>query len=276
MKFSPNEDWIKKLYEYFISNLWNTKNFEIKDKSDISSIFLAWAPWAWKTEFLETIFSTLKEKYIIIDIDNYRNYFIWYNWENASEYQKLSVKVADKILKFCFKNNLNFIFDWTFRNYNKVKQNLEQCKKYDRKTLVTLVFQEPRISFYYTYLRKIEKTRNVPIEVFVDWFYYSIENIFKAKKNFSNLEILIAYKKYKLLNKNKYDYVIYENIKNINIFCKKFNITYENWIFKNKDNLKLDISKLKDILDENFKLKNKINKFTSNIFIWFYEKFNKL
>jgi Zeta toxin len=94
--------------------------------------------------------------------------FHGYNGENASDFQDSSVTVANKLLKFCFKNNLNFIFDGTFRSYQKVKQNLNQCRKHNRNVLITLIFQEPKISFYYTFLRKMEQTRNVPVDVFID------------------------------------------------------------------------------------------------------------
>lgn len=98
-KFNNDEEWINKLSEYIISKIWHISKYKIVDKESISSLFLAWAPWAWKTEFLDTIFSELKENFIVIDIDKYRNFFRWYNWDNSSDFQNSSVKVADKILK---------------------------------------------------------------------------------------------------------------------------------------------------------------------------------
>ncbi len=276
-KFDNTDNWILELSNYIISKIWDLNKYKIFDNNAISSIFLAWAPGAWKTEFLETIFNELKWWFIIIDIDKYRNYFNWYNWENSSDYQHACVKVADKILKFCFKNNLNFIFDWTFRNYNKVLQNITQCNKYNRKILITLIFQEPRISFYYTYLRKINKKRNVPIDVFIDWFYFSIENVFKIKNEFNNIEIIIANKKYHSLNKDKYKYLIDYDILNINDFCKKYHIKYKNWKFENRDYLKFDLIDFKNILDEHhFKSNIFLLKFISKFKIWVKEKFNKL
>ncbi len=214
--------------------------------------FLAWAPWAWKTEFLDTIFCSLKESFIIIDIDKYRKLFEWYDWENSDKFQKWSVKVAEKVLSFCFKNKLNFIFDGTFRNFNKIKENFWQCKKNNRNSLITLIFQEPRISFYYTFLRKLKKQRNVPIDVFVDWFYNSIENVFKALRNFEKVDLMIAYKRYAFLDKDKWYFEIDHNTNNISDFCRKYRIDYEKWIFKNKTKLKLDIENYNNtLLEEN-------------------------
>jgi len=98
-KFNNNSGEYKKIAEFVIKQFWDIEKFKINGKNSISSIFLAWAPWAWKTEFLDTIFKDLKDNFIVIDIDKYRNLFKWYNWNNAGEFQNWSVKVADKILK---------------------------------------------------------------------------------------------------------------------------------------------------------------------------------
>ncbi len=271
--FENNEDWIEKLTKQIIGKFWNTKKYEIKRKNTISSIFLAWAPWSWKTEFLDTIFCDLKKTFIIIDIDKYREKFKWYNWENSSEFQNASVKVADKILKYCFQNNLNFVFDGTFRNYNKVKQNFWQCEKYNRKSLITLIFQEPRISFYYTFLRKINKKRNVPIEVFVDWFYNSIYNVFKVINSNSDVDLIIAHKRYNTLDKDTSYFDINNKIRTLQEFCTYYKILYKHWEFKNKENLKLDIEKYNNILERQFLWKwPRFLRFK----MWLYEKFWKL
>ena len=240
--------------DYFISGYQKKINkYSIKDTKDISSIFLAGSPGAGKTEFLDTVFKDIRDLFIIINIDEYRKLFEWYQWENSSDFQQSSVHVADKILKYCFKNNLNFIFDGTFRNFNKVEQNLNQCKKYQRSCSIVLIYQDPRISFYYTFLRKLKKQRNVPIEVFVDGFYGSIENTFKAKKYFPKVHLLIAHKKYHLLNNKAYHYDIDDNTKSITAFSKKYRIGYKSGDFVNKNMLVLDIGNFYDTLVENFK-----------------------
>jgi len=251
-KFNTTNQWIEKLADFIKSELWDIEKYTIKNSSDISCIFLAGAPGAGKTEFLESILQELQENFVVIDIDKYRSLFKWYNWENASKYQSLSVKVADKIISYCFKNNLNFIFDGTFRNYNKVQENFWQCKKHDRKAIVALIFQDPRVSFYWTFLRKLKKRRNVPIDVFINGFYGSIENVFRAKQDFSKIEILIASKKYSLVNKHKFTRSIDYKISNIKDFCKKYRIWYDNWVFTNRGLLELDIKMFNDTLIAHF------------------------
>jgi len=175
-------DFIKK-------NIFNYNNI---NTNEISAIFLAWAPWFWKTEFIETLIET--DFFYIIDIDNYRCHFKWYNWKNASEFQNSSVKVANKIFKFCIKNNIKFIFDWTFRKIGIARQNMEQLEKNNRKALIFYIFQNPMLSYYYTYIRKINKKRNVPIDVFISWFYDSLRNIFLINNEFKNVQLTIWFK----------------------------------------------------------------------------------
>ncbi|GAB0174220.1 MAG: hypothetical protein HHAS10_00990 [Candidatus Altimarinota bacterium] len=251
-KFDNTEAGIEKLAEYIIESFGKKEKYAIKDPLDISAIFLAGAPGAGKSEFLETIFSDLKSNFIVIDIDAYRKMFRGYNGENASEYQKASVRVADKILKYCFHNHLNFIFDGTFRSYEKVKQNLDQCMHYERKVMVTLIFQEPRISFYYTFLRKMYKMRNVPVPVFIDGFYSSIENAFRARDEY-NIFLFVASKTYHNIDKHEFTYRTYDGIKTLESFCKKFRIGYSMGVFYNKERLTLDIESFQNTLIANYR-----------------------
>lgn len=266
-KYLNTEAWATLLAESIIASLGNLEQYTMKESENISSIFLAWAPWAGKSEFLETILVDLRKDFIVIDIDAYRSLFDGYNGENASDFQKNSVRVADKVLKYCFHHNLNFIFDGTFRSYEKVKQNLEQCKHYKRNTMVTLVYQEPRISFYYTFLRKIYKTRNVPVEVFIDGFYSSIENVFRAKEEFG-VFLFIASKTYQNIDKRKFTYKIHDEIKTLSSFCKKFRIWYTEWVFSNKYYLTLDIESFQDTLNANYRGKGS---FLSWLKLWYFK-----
>ncbi len=267
-KFSNNDVGVSLLTDAIIEGFGNIEAYAIQDPENISSIFLAWAPWAGKSEFLETILTDLKKDFIVIDIDRYRCMFDGYNGENASEFQQSSVRVASKVLKFCFHHHLNFIFDGT--SYEKVKQNLEQCRHYQRNTMVTLVYQEPRISFYYTFLRKIYKTRNVPVEVFIDGFYSSIENVFRAKEEFS-VFLFIASKTYQNIDKRKFTYTIHDDIKTLSNFCKKMRIWYTEWVFRNKESLTLDIESFQDTLNANYRGNGW---FISWIKLWYFKILN--
>ena len=74
-KFENNVEGYKQMYTHFIKTFWDISKYKVKNKKSISCIFLAGAPWAGKTEFLDTIFYDLKEKFIVINIDKYRKLF---------------------------------------------------------------------------------------------------------------------------------------------------------------------------------------------------------
>lgn len=229
--FENDDFWIESITNIFIEEIKeNIYKYQNKDEKDISVIFLAWAPGSGKTEFVESLLE--KNYFFVIDIDKYRKYFNWYNWKNASEYQKSCVKIANKLYIYCLKNDIKFIFDGTFRNINLVKQNFELIKKYNKNAIIYYIFQSPYLSYFYTFLRKIKNIRNVPIDVFISWFYDSIINIFEIKRLYSEIELNIWYK-----DKIKNIFITYNNIDNIDFFTKKYNISYINWEFKNKNEL---------------------------------------
>lgn len=161
----------------------------------VSTIFLAWSPWSWKTEWISGYEQS--ENYIILDTDEYRKKFEGYTGDNAKDYQRYASRVMDKMYSFCMKNDLNVIVDGTFWNQKIIQQNIEQCVKRNRWFLVVLVLQSPIISYMYTKKRELEKTRNVPTQVFIDKFFTSIENVEYIIENYNRYGLIfLTYKDY--------------------------------------------------------------------------------
>ncbi|MDD3794066.1 MAG: zeta toxin family protein [Candidatus Gracilibacteria bacterium] len=238
-KFQPNQEGVKQIFEFIISEYEKNGIDKFKTNGDItpSVIFLAGAPGAGKTEFIESIENN--HNFIIIDIDKYRILFDGYAGKNASEFQGLSTKVANKIYSYCIKNDLNVIVDGTFGNENVVEQNISMCIKHKRDFGVVLIYQDPLLSYYYTKLREIEGKRNVPKDVFIEKFLNSINNAFEIKKKYTDIFFLFAYKNSKgLFNINK-------KIVDKKSFDKKIGISYNNDI----------LNGLIDNLDELFRKK---------------------
>lgn len=264
-KFQPNEEWIKAMFDFII--LVYKKNWIDKFKMnwDISPsvIFLAWAPWSGKTEFIESIEN--KHNFIIIDIDKYRVLFDWYNGKNASDFQWLSTKVANKIYSYCIKNDLNVIVDGTFWNLNVVEQNISMCIKHKREFWVVLIYQDPLLSYYYTKLREIEWKRNVPKDVFIEKFLNSVNNAFKIKKKYSDMFFLFAYKNSKWL------FNINTNIVDKKSFDKKV------WINYNQDILDWLIDNLDELFREKLTFKYKVKFLFKSIIeiLWLKKKEKK-
>lgn len=151
-------------------------------------------------------------------------------------------RVVDKVLKYCLQNNIRFILDGTFKSKKHSLKNIETCNAHGRTVDIYFLFQPPLISYYYTYLREIQQTRNIPVDGFVECFYNSIRNIFLAKNGHDNVNLYICEKTIGngVLGNKKYMIYDTKQIKDIQTFCKKFNVAYtlESDTFENEDNIR--------------------------------------
>lgn len=172
--FPYSDEWVRLMAEY-LQSLILSENSEKYAHNDtfIPVIFLAWAPWAGKTEWIES-FPNI-EHYVILDTDLYRSMFDGYLGSNASEFHQYASRVMDRMYSFCIKQGYNMIVDGTFSNTQKANENIAQCKKKWVAFAIILVIQDPIISYLYTKKREQEKKRNVPTKAFVEKFYRSIE-----------------------------------------------------------------------------------------------------
>lgn len=195
---------------------------------------MAGAPGAGKTEFILSVID--REKYIIIDLDHYRTLFEGYTGANASDFQRSSTRVANKMYKFCMKHNLNVVMDGTLSSVSLARQNLAQCITNKRDVSIVLVYQDPVISYLYTKLREFDNTRNVPDEAFIEKYFKSVQNAFEIVGEFSFINFLIAHKH------SNGDIVPYEDMRDREKFDKivKFNYNSGELLVRLKD---LDITK---------------------------------
>lgn len=246
-KLPLNNKWISQVSEIIINQIINWwDKYKIKNNDKVSVIFLAWAPWAWKTEFIRALPKNLD--FFFVDIDSYRDYFDWYKWSNAWEYQKAMSAVVNLVLKYCFQNDIKFILDGTFKSLVHAKRNIDNCNRKKRKMEIYFIFQNPYISYYYTYLRELNEERNIELNKFIECFYNSIENIYiiKEKNKWINLYICEKDNNWHIFWKK--DYNIHEEINNLTKFCNFYDIAY-NWSeFINKPILEKGLVSFKEML----------------------------
>ena len=172
--FPHTEEGVKLMAEYLQSQiLENSPEKYLYNDTFFPVIFLAGAPWAGKTEWIES-FPDI-EHYVILDTDLYRSLFDWYTGSNASDFHQYASRVMDRMYSFCIKHQYNMIVDGTFSNQTKAEENIRQCKKRWIPFSVVLVMQDPLISYLYTKKREQEKRRNVPTKAFIEKYYGSIE-----------------------------------------------------------------------------------------------------
>jgi len=240
--------------DYIISRIEIKKNKYIYEEKNqnTTAVFLAGAPGSGKTEFIQSALSYMND-FFFIDIDSYRELFEWYCGSNAWKYQEAMSRVVDKVLKYCLQNNIRFILDGTFKSKKHSLRNIETCNAHGRMVDIYFLFQPPLISYYYTYLREIQQTRNIPVDGFVECFYNSIRNIFLAKNGHSNVNLYICEKTIGngVLGNKKYTIYDTKQIKDIQTFCKKFNVAYtlDSDTFHNQDNIRKSIEDFRFLLN---------------------------
>jgi predicted ABC-type ATPase len=192
-RFPYNLDWVKLMADYLQQEI-SSDHPERYGANDllIPVIFLAWAPGAGKTEWIES-FPDL-DNYIVLDSDLYRSLFDGYIGSNAAEFYQFASRVMDRMYSHCIKHGYNMIVDGTFANSQKASENIRQCEKKWLEFSIVLVTQDPIISYLYTKKREQEKLRNVPTEVFIDKFYRSIEVVWSIFSIYSQARVYLATK----------------------------------------------------------------------------------
>lgn len=196
IRFSYNQkgiDWMAEFLKWQLIQEWLDK-YKIKS-GEISAIFLAGAPGAGKTEFIESI-SALKEwqRFVVLDTDIYRSLFEGYSGSNAHEFQQYASRVMDKLFSFCMNNGLRVIMDGTFAaKGSKIDENIAQCVRHKRLFSIVLIYQDATISYLYTKIREMKQIRHVPREEFIKKYFASIDNVFRIAQDcpLANIQIVI-------------------------------------------------------------------------------------
>ncbi len=229
-KFSTTSEWIEQASQYVISQITRDADrlrFDpVRYPDEVTAIFMAGAPGSGKTEFIESVLKYFD--FFFIDIDSYRGLFEWYHWDNAREYQEAMTKVVNKVMEYCMENKIRFILDGTFKSGRHSLGNIRECKKRGRKADIYFIYQNPYISYLYTFLREINEERNIEVPAFVDCFYKSINNVYIAYKDYKSIVNLYVVEKDSGMPFMNKGYIIHDiqDINTIEKFCNKFRIRY--------------------------------------------------
>jgi len=158
-------------------------------------IFLAWSPWAWKTEFINLMLESWFDDFFIhIDLDELRKLIPGYDWANADSYQKWAIKIMESLLDKAFNQSTNIILDGTFWSKCVTEKNLRRslAKKYNIK--IYYVSFDPILAWKFTLSRELNKERKVPFFSFYNQYYNSYKNIKNAFVKYEWIELKILKK----------------------------------------------------------------------------------
>lgn len=180
------------------------------------SIFMAGSPGAGKTEFSNRYMTdsiskadskfirylsrrgveiaSAKSLFVRIDVDEIREFLSQYRKTDASKGTKGNAHVMQKaanigldiLREHCFKNDIPFLNDGTFGNYDTMRSIVRRSLDDGREVWIFYIYLDPLAAWECTEAREYEEGRNILKEKFIDQFFLSRENVDKIKAEFGN------------------------------------------------------------------------------------------
>lgn len=180
------------------------------------TIFMAGSPGAGKTEFSERymplIFSKTDEKiikflrdrnidiesvgalFIRIDVDEIREFLPQYQKTdvttgrkgNAHIIQKAANKGLDILREYCLANEISFLHDGTFGNYDTMREIIKKSLHAGREVQIYYLYLDPLEAWKFTKAREYLEGRNIIREKFIEQYFKSRENVDKIKQEFGS------------------------------------------------------------------------------------------
>jgi UDP-N-acetylglucosamine kinase len=151
------------------------------------SVFMAGSPGAGKTESSRNLIKSITkddQSVIRIDSDDLRSKFKEYNGENSSLFMAATSIIADKIQDMALENKQNFVFDGTFSNIQRARENIQRSLKRSRFVQILYVYQEPIQAWKFVKAREEKDGRKVPREAFIEQYFLARKNVNEIKKEF--------------------------------------------------------------------------------------------
>ena len=153
------------------------------------SVFMAGSPGAGKTESSRNLIKSItkdEQSVIRIDADDLRSRFREYNGENSSLFMAATSILADKIQDMALDNKQNFVFDGTFSNLEKARQNIQRSLHRRRFVQILYVYQEPIQAWKFVKARELKDGRKVPRAAFIEQYFLARKNVNALKQEFGN------------------------------------------------------------------------------------------
>ncbi len=153
------------------------------------SVFMAGSPGAGKTESSVNLIESFSKDHIgvlRIDIDEFRVLFPNYSGKNSSLFQGATSFIAERIHDIALDNQQSFVFDGTFTNLMKARENIERSLKRKRHVQILYVYQDPLQAWLFVKAREKKDGRHVPREVFIEGYFSARENVNILKSEFGS------------------------------------------------------------------------------------------
>ena len=179
-------------------------------------MFMAGSPGAGKTEFsqkymplivndkYEKLIKLLSKKgidvssanslFVRIDVDEIREFLNEYQRTditagirgNAHVIQKAANEGLDILREYCLSNEISFLHDGTFGNYDTMKKIVKKSIQTGRDVQIYYLYLDPLTAWEFTKAREYLEGRNIVKEKFIEQYFKSRENVDKIKKKFGD------------------------------------------------------------------------------------------
>lgn len=180
------------------------------------TIFMAGSPGAGKTEFSQRYIPIIFDKkdpkmikvfderginlrdvdtlFVRIDVDEIREFLPQYKKTdratgvkgNAHIIQKAANKGLDILRNYCLKNEISFLHDGTFGNYDTMKEIIRKSLNAGRTIQIYYLYLDPIAAWEFTKAREFIEGRNIIKDKFIEQYFNSRENVNKIKAEFGD------------------------------------------------------------------------------------------
>lgn len=170
----------------------------IKKATDVSiflpdtnpvSVFMAGSPGAGKTELSKHLIEAKQvnnRKILRIDPDEFREYIPGYTGTNSYLFHSAVSIIVDAIHDAALSQKQNFIFDGTFSNLNKARENIQRSIKRARTVEIVYVYQDPLLAWSFVEQREKVEGRKIQKDKFITQYFQAHNNVNLLKKEFGN------------------------------------------------------------------------------------------
>lgn len=151
------------------------------------SVFMAGSPGAGKTETSRNLirkFTADRHMVLRIDSDELRTRFVDYTGKNSDLFVGATSIIADKIHDFALENKQSFVFDGTFSNLVRSRENIKRSLKRKRFVQIVYVYQEPQQAWNFVKAREVQDGRKIPRNAFIEQYFAARKNVNLLKKEF--------------------------------------------------------------------------------------------
>lgn len=153
------------------------------------SVFMAGSPGAGKTESSKNLIKKFSEggrQILRIDPDELRSKMLGYTGANSFLFHHAVSILVARIHDVALANKQSFVFDGTFSNTERGRENIERSLKRGRVVRILYVYQDPIQAWNFVKARELIEGRRIGKEHFIRHYFAARDSVNCLKKEFGD------------------------------------------------------------------------------------------